>query len=145
MKVKYAEDVGHYWKTGKSTPDTWIDKTTSMIRKDGGKLLAEGFLTTQDRAAFMIEFQYGDDKFKIVFPVLQPKKDSDILAARRQAATALYYDVKAKIVLAKFLGYRTAFFAHMQLSDGRVMAEVSEPELLERVPTVLLLTGEIVE
>lgn len=137
----YADDV-NYWKTGQSSPDTWIDKAKGEIRAAGGKVLSEAYGRDGDgHAAFMIEFGFVDERYRAVWPVLptRTKKEVDERAARIQAATMLYHDVKAKAVSAKVHGVRAAFFQYLLLSDGRTAAQVATPELAQHWPRVLML------
>jgi hypothetical protein len=139
MEELYAENV-NYWKTGTSAPDTWIDKTKAEIRAAGGEVVSEAFGNQGGRAAFMLEFAFGDDTFRAVWPVL-PSKTKNERAAKIQAATMLYHDVKAKCVSAKVHGVRAAFFQYAVLPDGRTAAQVAAPELIELYPKMLLLSG----
>ena len=135
----YAEEVGHYWKTSRSSPDVWVERAKQQIEKLGGTVLMEGFGNepATGRAAFALAFEIGEDRFKLVWPVL-PSKTDDARAAKIQAATMLYHDVKAKSISAKVLGARAAFFTYLMLPDGRTAAEVSTPELLEAMPKLLM-------
>jgi len=134
----YAEEVGNYWRTSRTSPDKWIEKAKNEIARVGGLILAEGFGNEPQtgRAAYMLAFELGEDRFKMIWPVLQSKTGHGG-AARIQAATALYREVKAACVKAKFLGTRAAFFAYWLLPDGRAASEVSAPELLEALPKML--------
>ena len=106
----YAEDV-NYFKTGTSAPDTWIDKAKAEIRTAGGKTLSEAYgKDGNGRAAYLLEFSFGAEHFRAVWPVLPTRKLADERAARIQAATMLYHDIKAKCVAAKVHGVRAAFF-----------------------------------
>ena len=129
-----AEEVGHYWKTSKSSPDSWIEKAKKQIEEIGGTVLAEGFGNSLGQAAYMLGFEIGGDKFKVVWPVLA---SDESLAARRQAATMLYHHVKAACMSSIVLGTRTAFFAHLMLPDGRVAAQVATPEIGKMFPPLL--------
>lgn len=131
----YAEDV-NYWKTGQSAPDTWIDKAKAEIKAAGGTVGSEAFGNQGGNAAFMLEFMFGRDRFRVVWPVL-PSKTKNERAAKIQAATMLYHDVKAKCVSAKVHGVRAAFFQYAVLSDGRTAAQVAEPELVNVYPKML--------
>lgn len=135
--MTYAEEV-NYWKTSRTSPDTWLEKAKREIARAGGKVLAEGFGSDNDRAAYMLAFEFTGERFKAIWPVL-PSKSGDDRAARIQAATMLYHDVKARAVSAKVLGIRAAFFSYLLLPDGRTAAEVATPELVEAMPK--LLTG----
>ena len=86
----------------------------------------------------MLTFEIKGEHFKIIWPVL-PSRSKDEMAARRQAATLMFYDVKAKLMTAGVLGFRTAFFQYVLLPDGRTAGEVALPELAEAFPP--LLTG----
>lgn len=151
MTDLYAEDV-NYWKTSKSSPDTWVDRTKHQIERLGGQVLMEGFGSEPitGRAAFMLAFEIDGDKFKAIWPVL-PSKGNNERAARVQAATMLYHDVKAKCVSAAVLGARAAFFSFLLLPNGRTAAEASTPELMQAIPELFaptspqLGTGEILE
>lgn len=132
----YAEDV-NYWKTSKTSPDTWLAKAKREIIRAGGEVLGEAFGSEQGgRSAFMLAFKFSGEEFKVIWPVL-PSKSGDNRAARIQAATMLYHDVKARAVSAKVIGPRAAFFSYLMLSDGRTASQVATPELLERMPKLL--------
>lgn len=134
----YAENC-NYWKTSKSSADTWIEKVVGLIEQFGGTLLSSGFghEHTAGRAAFMIRFEVANDTFRIVWPVM-PSQTGDEYSARRQAATMLYHDVKAKCVAAQVLGPRTSFFTWLELPDGRSSFQLAGQELLSEIPQMLL-------
>jgi hypothetical protein len=134
--LPYGEDV-NYWQTSRSSPDVWIDRTKKQIEKLGGTVLAEGYGSepTSGRSAYMLAFQIGNDNYKVMWPVL-PTKSGNEKAARIQAVTMLYHDVKAKCITAHVLGARSAFFSYMLLPDGRTAAEASAPELLQAIPSL---------
>ena len=137
MGLIYAEEVGHYWKTGTSSPDHWIDKAIRQIDEVGGKVLAEGYGSNrQGQAAFMLGFEMEGERFKLVWPVLE-SKSGNVAAARRQAATMLYHDVKAKAMTARVLGFKAAFFSYRILPSGQTAAEASTPELQDAFPKLL--------
>ena len=132
----YAEDV-NYWQTSRVAPDMWVDRAGHEIERAGGSVLGQAFgRDGQGRAAFMLTFDLGGERFRIVWPVL-PSKSGNERAARIQAATMLYHDVKARAVAAKALGARAAFFSFLLLPDGRTMAQVAAPELEAMIPRLL--------
>lgn len=136
----YAEDV-NFWKSGKSAPDHWLDRTKTQIVALGGKVAAEGFGSGEDgRSAYMLAFRIKGDTFKIVWPVLPTRRSGEERAARIQAATMLYHYVKATCLYAIIVGARTAFFAHYMLPDGRTAAQVVPNELASLTPSMLMLT-----
>ena len=136
MNLPYAEDVGHYWQSGSSPPDTWIEKAKRQIEEVGGIINADAYGSMDGRAAFMGAFSIDDNKFKVVFPVLESKAGNN-LAAKRQAATMLYHDIKAKCMVASVLGTKAAFFSYLMLPDGRTASEVATPELAQIFPLLL--------
>lgn len=148
-KLPYAEDVS-YWKTGQSSPDTWMEKTRRCIKGINGKVSGEAFGQEGAQAAYMLRFQIGNDTFKIIWPVLSSRVGNE-KAARIQAATFIYHDVKAKCDAARILGVRTAFFNYLVLPDGRTAAHASAPELMIGIPnlflpqTPTLSSGEVIE
>lgn len=137
MSQIYADEV-NYWKTSTASPDTWIDRVRREIIAAGGKIGNEAFGSDESgRAAFMLEFSFGHERFRAVWPVLAPRSLKDIRAARIQAATMLYHDIKAKCVAAKVHGARAAFFQFLMLPDGRTAAQVAAPELTALYPKML--------
>jgi len=136
MDLPYAEDIGHYWQTSQSPPDTWIDRAKKVIQDMGGEILADGFGSAGGQAAFMLAFKFKDQRYKVVWPVL-PTYSGKEISAKRQAATLLYHDVKAKAMTASVLGVEVAFFSYMMLSDGRVSSELAKPELAEAFPKLI--------
>lgn len=137
MPKIYAEDV-NYWQTSKASPDSWLDKAKKEIRTVGGQVVGSGSFSEDvtGRAGFMLAFKLGDDSFTIKWPVLQ-SKGGHHQAARRQAATALYHEIKAACVKVKFLGARSAFFAYLMLPDGRTVSEAGSGEFLELLPGLM--------
>ena len=135
--LPYAEDV-NYWITSKSSPDTWMDRSCRQIEKLGAHVLAEGFGSEPGlgRAAYMLAFELDGEDYKVIWPVLYSKTNND-KAARVQAATLLYHDIKAKCISAAVLGVRAAFFSFLMLPDGRTAADVAIPELIKLAPAML--------
>jgi hypothetical protein len=134
-ELPYAEDIGHYWKTGASAPETWMEKAKKVVTDLGGSIEAEGFGSAGGRAAYMFAFSIEGQRFKVVWPVLPTRyKEID---ARRQAATLLYHDIKAKAMTASVMGVRAAFFTYLALPDGRTASELVTPELSEHFPLLL--------
>jgi len=135
---EYAEKV-NYWQTSRASPDTWLERAANEIRKAGGDVIREGYVREPLRSAYMLNFDLDGEEFLMVWPVLVPKGPR-LMPARIQAATALYHEVKAACVKAKFLGTRAAFFAYLVLPDGRTASQVASHELSLMVPPILLGT-----
>lgn len=139
LRTVYAEDV-NYWRTGTSSPDTWIERAKNEIRVAGGRPGNELFgADGEGRAMYALEFELGGERYRVKWPVLptRSKKPADQKAARIQAATMLYHDIKAKCVAAKVQGARAAFLSYLLLPDGRTAGEASTPELVDRYPRLL--------
>lgn len=136
-KLPYAEDV-NYWQTGKSSPDTWIDNAQKEIKAIGGKInsWAFGSESATGRSAYMMQFEISGEQFKLVFPVLQTRTGKNEASARIQAATMLYHDVKAKCMIARIFGARSAFFSYLLLGDGTPVQTVSNSDLQELLPAM---------
>ena len=135
MPDPYAEDV-NYWLTGTSSPDTWIERTKREIVAAGGVPLGFAYGEDAGRSAYMLQFRFGNETFRAVWPVLTSRAGNE-KAARIQAATMLYHDVKARCVSMKVLGARAAFFTYLLLPDGRTAAQLAAPELADMVPKLL--------
>lgn len=139
----HAEDV-NYWKTGQSSPDTWIEKAKAELRAAGARDIEEAFGSSDGRAAYLLAWSFAGDRFRAVWPVLTPrvKTPANERAAKIQAATMLYHDIKAKAVSAKVHGARAAYFQYLALPDGRTAAQLAAPELSERYPRLLVAPQE---
>jgi hypothetical protein len=140
-KLPYAEDI-NYWKSGTSSPETWIQKTIHVVREMGGSVTGEGFGSEPNTgcAAFMLAFEIQGARYKVVWPVL-PSRGKNDKAARIQAATMLYHDIKAKCLSAAVLGAQAAFFSYLLLPDGRTAVEASFPELRRGIPALFASVG----
>lgn len=133
--LPHAEDI-NYWKTSKSSPDTWIERAKKQIEALGGAILMEAFgKDATGKAAYMLSFEIQGNCYKIVWPVL-PSKTNNERAARVQTATMLYHDIKAKCISAAVLGSRAAFFSYLMLPDGRTTSEVSLDEIAKIAPVM---------
>ena len=133
MKLPYAENI-NYWKTSKSSPDTWLEKATKQIELLGGTVYTHAFGKDDNgNSAYMMVFSIKGDKFKVVWPVLPTKSDNEA-AAKRQATTLLYHDIKAKSLSATVKGVREAFFQYLTLPDGRTTTQASIDELMDGIP-----------
>jgi hypothetical protein len=134
--VIYAEDL-NYWKSGQSSPDTWIDRAKREIVAAGGKVISEAYGKDEmGRAAFLLEFTFAGERFKAIWPVLKSRAGNE-KAARIQAATCLFHDVKHRCVLVKVFGAKQAFFNYLLLPDGRTAGQAAAPELLNFYPKLL--------
>jgi hypothetical protein len=142
METPYADEV-NYFKTGRAAPDAWIDKAKREIAVAGGKVLSEAFGRDENgRGAYLLEFSFGAERFRAIWPVLPVRRPQDERAARIQAATMLYHDIKAKCVSAKVHGARAAFFQYLALPDGRTAAQLAAPELSAAYPRMLAAPNE---
>jgi hypothetical protein len=137
----HAEEV-NYWKTSRSGVETWIERIVKEIEEAGGEFLTDAFASRDGKAAFLVEFTLGEDHFKIMWPVLTPAEDGRTAqkAAKVQAVTALYHEVKNNCVKAKFMGALQAFFPYYVLPDGRTASETSIPELTAGIPELLKMS-----
>lgn len=120
-----------------------MDKTIKILKEYGavftGRAHGHDMITGQE--AYMMQFSLDGDNYKIVWPVLTPKQEKDGNAARRQAATMLYHDIKARLMYATVHDIRNAFLPMLLVTDasGRLLAmgEVATPELMDRIPKML--------
>jgi hypothetical protein len=131
-RARWAEEI-NYWQTSRTAPDNWLAKAKAEIVRVGGTVVAEGFVSDQAQSTYLLAFTIDGDHFRMAWPVLQPKS-GNVKAARIQAATALYHEVKAACVKAKFLGTRTAFFAFLSLPDGRTAADMPIADVRALLP-----------
>ena len=139
MKLPYANDVD-YWRTGTTrTPAQWIELAIGQIRSHGGSNIFQAIGEQDGREAFMLQFDMKGSRYKIVWPVLPvfSTTESNTSAARRQAATTLYHDVKARCVAATRYGDRFGFFQFKLLPNGQTVGQLSDPDLLEHLPAIM--------
>lgn len=139
----YAEQI-NYWQTSRKQAETWIDDAIKLIKGIGGVILSSVSATDQNgRAGFMLEFKIGADQYKLIWQAL-PSKTKNDRAARVQAATLLFHDVKHKVVMAKVKGVRVAFLEYLQLPSGQTvgeLAKVTEPYDDNKIAREFLLTS----
>lgn len=137
------DETVSYWKSGTSSPDKWLSDSAALIAKRGGQLLISAFGVdpTIQREAYCLRFRFKEDLFSLTWPVLPTRlgRPDEQQAARRQAATMLFHDVKAKLLAAEVLGMRRAFFSHLLLGDGRTVVDHAQdvaalPQILEATP-----------
>lgn len=136
QKQIYAEDLP-YWKTSRSGADEWLEKAKDEIKRAGGKVVSS--LYGDDgtgRAGFMIVFQFGEDRFRMSWQVVQSKTGNQS-AGKVQAATMLYHTIKARAVEIRVRGARMAFFGDLLLGDGRTAAEATGEQFLSYLPALL--------
>lgn len=132
----YAEDM-NYWKTSKRSVDTWMEMTRKEIEKADGDFLGEAYASESNgRAAFVIKFALDGDEFRITWPILESKTGND-KAAKVQASTMMYYDVKARCLAARVLGARVSFMSFLVLPDGRTAGQVASTDFLQMLPRML--------
>lgn len=135
MDLPYAETI-NYWKTSKSSPDSWLDKAESIIEQLGGEVSIRAIGKQDGNRAFIMDFSFSEERFRAVWPVL-PVKGNDMKAAERQAATLLFHDIKSRSLKASIFGARNAFFDFLMLPGGRTLSQVSTPEIENFIPKAL--------
>ena len=135
----YAEEV-NYWMTSRSSGDDWMDKTKTLIESFGGLHVDWVYGNQGGRSAYLIQFEFLETPYKIVWPVLE-SKTGNIRAARVQAATLIYHDVKAKCLTARVLGLRAAFFNYLMLPGGQPAYILQAEEIAEMLPKLFMLPG----
>lgn len=137
--LPFAEDLP-YWKTSQSAPDKWMDRAEAVIEKLGGSVTMRAQGKAAGRKAYMVDFEFPPDKFRVLWPVLPTRSDNKTSqnAADRQGATMLYHDVKARSLRATIFGPRTAFFEFLILPDGRTVGQLTNRQLLDFTPPALL-------
>lgn len=151
IKPKALADDLPYFKTSKTDPDGWIEKAKAEIVKIGGKVTGEAFASNGDEAGFLLLFTLEKDEYKVYFPVLETRSAKDLLAAKRQAATMLYHDIKARCMLVKVFGARRRFSDFLMLPEmGVTVGDMAEDNIME-LPRLLtsnapleLIKGDIV-
>jgi len=135
--MKNAEEL-NFWKTGQSSPDSWMDKTKKQIENLNGRVLSEGYGMSNGKAAFMIAFSIENETFKIIWPVVKSYSRNE-KAEKIQAATSLYHYVKSVCLYAVVVGFRAAFFSHLMLPDGQIASQIANEDIKGIIPEMLLI------
>lgn len=116
-KLPYAEDV-NYWKTGQTASDKKLDSAAKLIEDVGGEIHMKMVGMMYGRSAVILGFALDGVPHQIAWPVLETRHgEKDTRAARLQAATFVYHDVKAKVVSYQVLG--AAAFADIRLIESQ--------------------------
>lgn len=136
MILPNAENL-NYWKTSKTSPDSWIDKAIREIEKVGGEITAYYFAHTPEfGAAYRLDFTFEIDNFRAIWPVL-PSKNDDNKAAKIQAATMLYHDIKGRMIAVKVFGFRYAFLNFYILPNGKPLSALGNDEIQDHIIKLL--------
>lgn len=117
----YAEQV-NYWKTSRADADTWLDRAAAEIAKLKGRVEGRGYLYAAGRETYMLAFTLEGRAYRVSWPVL-PSREGNARAARVQAATALYHDVKGRVLAARVQGALAAFGGYLLIAGGKTLAE----------------------
>ena len=80
MKKEFAEEC-NYWKSGNSSPDSWLEKSVKLIRENDGKAISFASAFSQDKSVFMITFELEGQQYKIIWPVVKSKSGNDKAAS----------------------------------------------------------------
>lgn len=138
--MKYANEVD-YWKTGQTrTPEQWIALAVKQLEDHGATNVVTASGDNDGRHCFMMQFMLAGQQHRIIWPVLPVRwtdSESDKRAAKVQAATVLYHEVKHRCVVATRYGSQFGWFAYQQLPDGRTVQQLSSDELMRGVPEVM--------
>ena len=136
MNLPQAEDI-NYWKTSKCSPDSWLEKTEAIIERLGGEVLVRARGNSQGRKAFLLEFAFGPDKYRALWPILPTETVANEYAAERQAATLLFHDVKSRALKFHIFGSRLAFFDFYMIDKSRTIGQLSNPDIIDYMPKML--------
>lgn len=137
MSLPYAEDV-NYWRTGRTSPDGWIDKAIKMLIELDAKISVKGMVWQDGHAAAVMAWTLDGESYRIMWPVLVTRDgNTDHVAARIQAATFLYRHVKARCMEAKIFGARTAFIGSLMVDRQRTVSQLANEDLRRVTPKLL--------
>jgi hypothetical protein len=73
-----------YWKTSRTSSDTWIAKAVQVLKGVGATDINEAFLSQNSVATYVLAFMLNGSKFRMAWPVLEPRVAADMPAARIQ-------------------------------------------------------------
>lgn len=136
-KLPFGEDIGHYWRTSKKDAGYWLNSVRDMIVSiPGCKVLKKVDYEENDQNFFLVEFTVGLDWFKIIYPVLPVRQLKDREAARVQAVTLMFHEVKSRMMLIKIFGIHYAFLNYLVADNGKTVSQMAVPELA-KLPILL--------
>jgi len=87
----------------------------------------------------MIAFEIENETFKVIWPVVKSYSGNE-KAERIQAATSLYHYVKGVCLYAVVVGFRSAFFSHLLLPDGKIVSQIANEDIKNIIPEMLLIS-----
>jgi hypothetical protein len=130
-KSVHAEDFP-YWKTSKSSAETWRNNAAVEIKRAGGDIVSAGDIMLEGRSTVFITFKIDGEEYRVQYPVLQSRTKNEV-AAKIQAATAMYHDIKARCNSLRWTGARIAFGGYRLLPSGLTDGQLSTPELASQL------------
>ena len=137
-ELPFAEDMP-YWKTSKSGIESWLDKTETLIEGIGGRVDTRIVGKSGGSEGILFGFFIDSDAFKMMWPVLPVKKETDRGAALRQCATMIYHDTKARINRIRIFGPRVVFSDWLVLESGKTLAESGVDALPAAIQSIKML------
>ncbi len=135
--LPYADDVA-YWKTGTSSPDTWIDKTIRVVKELGGVEISQFFGHGENAGGVRTAISHRRRIVSSCLASASNARADDFASAQRQAATLLYHDCKAKAIAASVLGPRNAFIGSLITESGKTVSELATPLIANSIKPLLL-------
>lgn len=115
-----------YFKTGKSSAESWVLKTEKLIESAGGIVHTRLMGKSLGLEGIMIQFAIEGSQFKLTWPVLPVEKMIDESAALRQCGTMIYHDTKARINRIRIFGPKVVFADWLILENGQTLAQSHE-------------------
>jgi len=136
MVKEWTAERANYWQSSRSA-DAAIKVAITELEKIGGKILTYAYGWQDGRAAHVMTYEIGGLTFRTMWPVLKNHKGEIVDAAKVQAAVAMKHEIKARCVSYKWRGLVGAFGSDLIMPNGRTVAELSAPELLDLYPKML--------
>ncbi|MEO1417526.1 MAG: hypothetical protein AAFW00_19740 [Bacteroidota bacterium] len=124
----YANDLP-YWKTGKSSAESWMNKTEKLITEAGGEVDTRISGKPNGKEAILFIFMLEGARYKILWPVLPTKKIDEQPAALRQCATMIYHDTKARVLRLKIFPPKVVFSDYLIGPNGQTLAEIGQADI----------------
>lgn len=149
QRIVYAQDV-NYWRTGTTSPDKWIEKTKTEIKNVGGTIDGEAYMERDGKRAYTLLFTMDGDPYRVTWPVLPLKPNNrrtpaelraDDQAAKIQATTFMFNDIKAKCMIVKVFGPQSTFLQYRVMPDGSTPNEQALLSGRVDLPTGFLIGG----
>ncbi|MHC1733425.1 MAG: hypothetical protein AB9888_15510 [Bacteroidales bacterium] len=140
MAKKKLAEYTNYWRSSRNPAEYWIDKAVAELKKIDATIKSQYFGDEDGKSAYVLTVSIEGNDYRIVWPVMpcEYASDDNRKAARVQAATMIYHDIKARCISSQAIGIRTAFMPFLVVNNGKSLCELDTEEIVAYLPALFL-------